>query len=184
RARAQAVQVEQTSDDPPERLTAWLSTIATSALRALDLTLLLDLLRLEQDEDKWADLMAPLVGLLEDLMLVGDFESASELVAAIVRESAEGRTKKRQQAAIIAIDRLVAGSMMHHIVTHLALVDTQQFERLKAMCLSVGEVLVRPMAEALSVTEDGRTRDRLTKILLGFGASGRRTAERLKASPH
>src|SRR5262249_20930785 len=96
RARAQAVQVEQTSDDPPERLTAWLSTIATSALRALDLTLLLDLLRLEQDEDKWADLMAPLVGLLEDLMLVGDFESASELVAALVRESAEGRTKKRQ----------------------------------------------------------------------------------------
>src|SRR5207249_767947 len=80
RARTQAVQVEQTSDDPPERLTGWLSTIATSALRALDLTLLLDLLRLEQSDEKWTDLMVPVVSLLEDLLLVGDFEAAAELL--------------------------------------------------------------------------------------------------------
>jgi HEAT repeats/PBS lyase HEAT-like repeat len=183
RARTQAVQVEHTSDDPPERMTAWLRTIATTALRALDLTLVLDLLRLEQDDEKWNGLMTPVVSLLEDLLLVGDFEAASELVAALVREAAGGPTKARRQMAVIAIDRLVAGSMMHHIVTHLALVDNAQFERLKAMCLSVGEVLVRPMAEALSATEDGRTRERLTTILIGYGASGRRTVERLKGSP-
>jgi hypothetical protein len=183
RARTQAMQVEQTSDDPPERLTAWLGTVATSALRALDLTLLLDLLRIEQDEQKWDALMAPVVSLLEDLLLVGDIEAASQLVAVLVKERSDGETQHRRQAAIIAIDRLVAGSMMHHIATHLAMIDNTQFERLKAMCLSYGEVLVRPMAEALSTTEDSRTRERLTTILIGFGASGRRTVERLKSSP-
>jgi HEAT repeat protein len=183
RARAQALQVEQTSDDPPERLTAWLSTIATSALRALDLTLLLDLLRLEQDQDKWDALMAPVVSLLEDLLLVGDFDASLQLVRVLVREGAEGATKERRQSAIIAIDRIAAGSMMHHVATHLALVDNAQFEQVKALCLSMGEVLVRPMAEALSTTENSRARERLTAILIGFGASGRRTVERLKSSP-
>ena len=182
RTRTQAVQVEQASDDPPERLTAWLSTIATTALRALDLTLVLDLLRLEQDEQKWQALMAPVVSLLDDLLLVGDVEAASQLIGVLVREAAEGTTQSRKQAAIIAIDRMAAGSMMHHIVTHLAMIDNAQFERVKAMCHSMGEVLVRPMAEALSTTENSRTRERLTTILIGFGAVGRRTAERLKSS--
>ena len=54
---------------------------------------------------------------------------------------------------MIAIDMLVAGSMMRHIVTHLATIDDAQFERVKAMCLSLGEVVVRPLAEALSIEE-------------------------------
>jgi len=120
--------------------------------------------------------------LLEDLLLVGDFDAASQLIAVLVREGAEGATNSRRQSAIIAVDRLVAGSMMHHLVTHLGTMDNAQFERVKAMCLSMGEVLVRPMAEALSASENNRTRERLTTILIGFGAAGRRTAERLKNS--
>src|SRR5262249_38791368 len=42
--------------------------------------------------------------------------------------------------------------------------------------------LVRPLAETLSTEERPRTRERLTAILLAFGASGRRTVEKLKNS--
>ncbi len=62
-ARTKAIEVEGVSDDPPERISAWLGTIATTALRALDLTLMLDLLRIEHDEAHWRELMTPLVGL-------------------------------------------------------------------------------------------------------------------------
>src|SRR5206468_5025281 len=61
-------------------------------------------------------------------------------------------------------------------------IDEAQFERVKAMCVSLGEVLVRPLAEALSVEERPRTRERLTSVLLAFGSVGRRTIERLKTS--
>ena len=74
--------------------------------------------------------------------------------------------------------------MMRHIVTHLLSIDEPPFERVKAMCVSLGEVLVRPLAEALSVEERGRTRERLTAILIAFGPAGRRTVERLKNSPN
>ena len=181
-ARTKAVDVEGVSDDPPERIGAWLSTIATTALRALDLTLMIDLLRIEQDEEHWRELMRPVVGLIEDLLLVGDFDAAAELIAVLVGEAAGDGPTARRQIALTAIDVLIAGSMMRHVTTHLATVDEAQFERVKAMCVSLGEVLVRPLAEALSVEERPRTRERLTSVLLAFGTVGRRTIERLKNS--
>ncbi len=179
-ARAQAVEVDQVSDDPPERISTWLGTVATSALRALDLTLLLDLLRIEEDEGRWGDLMTPVVSLLEDLLLVGDFDAARELIAVLVSEAAGAGSKARRQHAMIAIDLLIAGSMMRHISTHLATIDDAQFDRVKVMCVSLGEVLVRPLAEALSTEERPRTRERLAATLIAFGSVGRRTIERLK----
>ena len=182
-SRTKAVEVERVSDDPPERISAWLGSIATTALRALDLTLVLDLLRIEPDDAKWGELMKPVVGLLEDLLLVGDFDAAIEVVSVLVREASAGSSSPvRRQHAITAIDLLIAGSMMRHITTHLATIDEAQFERVKAMCVSLGEVLVRPLAEALSVEERPRTRERLTAVLLAFGSVGRRTIERLKMS--
>jgi hypothetical protein len=126
--------------------------------------------------------MPPVVSLIEDLLLVGDFDAAGQLLAVLVREANEGSSVERRQTALVAIDRLVSGSMMRHIVTHLATIDAGQFDRVKAMCISIGEVLVRPLAEALSNEENSHTRERLTTILIGFGASGRRTVERLKNS--
>jgi hypothetical protein len=181
-ARTQAIEVEQVNDDPPERIAAWLSSIATTALRALDLTLVLDLLRIEEEEGRWGELMKPVVSLLEDLLLVGDFDAAIEVIAVLVGATRAEESTARRQHAMTAIDMLIAGSMMRHVTTHLATIEDAQFERVKAMCVSLGEVLVRPLAEALSVEERPRTRERLTSILLAFGSVGRRTIERLKSS--
>jgi hypothetical protein len=181
-ARGKAIEVEGVSDDPPERIGAWLGTIATTALRALDIALMVDLLRIEQDEDHWRELMKPLVSLIEDLLLVGDFDAAADLIAVLVGEATGTGSTSRRQIALTAIDVLIAGSMMRHVTTHLATIDEAQFERVKTMCVSLGEVLVRPLAEALSTEERPRTRERLTIVLLAFGSVGRRTIERLKNS--
>jgi HEAT repeat protein len=46
----------------------------------------------------------------------------------------------------------------------------------------MGASLVRPLAEALAVEEDGRTISRLRELLLGFGAAARPSVEQLKSS--
>ena len=181
-ARSKAVEVEQISDDPPSRITAWLSTVATTSLRSLDLAVVLDLLRIEQDVDKWGELMTPVIKLLEEQLLVGDFDAAIQLIAVLVAEAGGSGSTARRQHAITAIDTLIAGSMMRHISTHLGTIDDAQFRRVQDMCVSLGEVLVRPLAEALSTEERPRPRERLTSILIAFGAVGRRTVERLKES--
>ena len=182
--RSKAIDIEQLNDDPPERLAAWLGTVATTELRNLNLTLVLDLLRIEEDTERWATLMRPVVALIEDLLLVGDFDAAGELVAALHVHTGADADGERRQKARAALDALVKGSMMRHIVSHLATVDEAQFERIKAMCVSLGEIIIRPLAEALAAEERARPRERLTSILIAFGASGRPEVERLKNSPN
>jgi phycoerythrocyanin alpha-cysteine-84 phycoviolobilin lyase/isomerase subunit PecF len=181
-ARSQAIAVERVSDDPPERVTSWLTTVSTTAVRTLDISLMLDLLRIEQNDARWGDLMTPVVHTLEDLLLVGDFDAALRLIGVIAASASGGGSKERRQHAMIAIDMIVAGPMMQHIVIHLASVDDAQFDHVKSMCLQFGEVLVRPLAEALAAEQRSRTRERLTAILVAFGAVARRTIERLKGS--
>ena len=53
-ARAQAIDVDRVSDDPPERIAAWMATVTDAEVRRFDLQLLLDLLRIEEDLDKLA----------------------------------------------------------------------------------------------------------------------------------
>jgi hypothetical protein len=183
-ARTRAISVEQTNDDPPERVAAWLSTVATTALRSLDLTLVLDVLRIEENDERWGEMMTPVVALIEDLLLVGDFGAAVQLVEALTREAASGESTSRRQYAVTAIDLLVAGPMMRNIVTHLSTMNEGQFEEVKAMCLSLGEVVVKPLAEALAAEERPKPRQRLISILIAFGVVGKRTAERLKGSPN
>jgi HEAT repeat protein len=88
----------------------------------------------------------------------------------------------RATRADATVARLVSGPTMRQIVGHLATIDDTQFRRAQAICLSMGEGMVRPLAEALAVEERTRTRERLTAILLGFGAIGRREVEQLKSS--
>src|SRR5262245_2114322 len=86
-ARTQALSVEQSSDDPPERLAEWLGTVNTSELRKLDLSLVIDLLRLENNLAIWTMLMRPVRDLIEDLLLLGDFDAALDLIREIAREA-------------------------------------------------------------------------------------------------
>src|SRR5262249_23465509 len=86
--------------------------------------------------------------------------------------------------ALTAIDMLVAGPMMRHVASHLGTINDTQFGLVKDMCVSFGEVLVRPLAEGLAAEDRVRTRERMTAILVGFGAVGRRTAQRLKNAPN
>jgi len=181
-ARTHAEDLDRIADDPPERIAVWLSSTADPAVRALDLVLLLDLLRIEQDPTRWGELMDPVVSHVHDLVLLGDFESAHPLVTALAGEAGpEGRDANRAAAAA-ALDCLRAGHLMQHIVGHLRTIDDAGFGHVRTLCLSLGPVVIRPLAEALSSEERGRAFRRLTDLLVGFGSAGRDAAEQLMQS--
>src|SRR5204862_103921 len=78
----------------------------------------------------WGSLMPPVVSLMEDLLLVGDLDAACDLGLVITAAVAPGANAERQQQAMIAVDTLISGSMMRHVITHIGKIDDQQFERL------------------------------------------------------
>lgn len=181
-ARTQAVDVERVSDDPPERIASWLATITDAEIRGLDLLLLLDLLRLEDDPERWRAVVEPVVAHVDDLVLLGDFESAVPLVQALAADADATGSAVRRPAATAALERLAGGYLMEHLVGHLRTIDDAVFEHVKTLCHALGAAVIRPLAEALAAEDRGRAFRRLTDVLVSFGSRGRDAVDELKNS--
>ena len=181
-ARTQAVDVERISDDPPERMAAWLATVGDAALRGLDDQLLLDLLVIEGDPLRWRDVADTVMAHADDLVRVGHFDRAWRLADAVVRTSTE--QPGRREHAGPALERFGRSSMMKHVAAHLRGADDEAYERFKTLCHTIGTPAVAPLAEVLSAEHDARSRRRLRDILLGFGAQGREAVQRLMNAPN
>ncbi len=181
-AKAQAIDVDRVSDDPPERTQAWLATVGDRALRELDLALLLDLLRIEADPNPWRELSRVVAAEIERRTLLGEVADAQALLDAVVRElGPEGRADLRS-AADSVVEALASGPMVRHLTLQLRKVDDRSVGALNTLAQTLGTRVIRPMAEALAVEENTRAIRRLRELLLGFGAAGRASAEQLKNS--
>ncbi len=181
-ARTQALDVERVSDDPPERVDAWLSSVSDGAVRQLDLSLLLDLLTIEVDPARWGDLARVVITEVERRTLLGELQDAQQLVERLMRETGdEGRDALRTPAET-ALDALASGPLLRHVVLHLRKVEDGAVEPLNRLAQTIGPRVVRPLAEALAGEEHPRAIGRLRELLLGFGAAGRQSVEQLKNS--
>jgi hypothetical protein len=181
-ARTRAVDVERTSDDPPERIAIWLATVADASLRSLDHQLLLDLLAIEGEPARWRDIAETAAAHAEDLVRVGYFDQAWQLADAVVREGEQDAA--RAPHATAALERFGRGNMMRHVVSHLRGSEDESYQRFKALCHAIGPPVIPALAEVLSSEKDARARRRLRDILVGFGAKGRESVQRLMNAPN
>ena len=181
-ARTRAVDVERTGDDPPERLAAWLGSVNDTALRTLDQQLLVDLLSIEEDPLRWRDVAQTVATHADDLVRVGHFEQAWLLAEAVAQQSAA--RPDRQPHARTALEQFARGSMLKHAAAQLRGTSDEGYERFKRICHAAGTAIIAPLAEALSSEQDARARRRLRDILLGFGAQGRESVQKLMNAPN
>jgi hypothetical protein len=72
-----------------DRISQWLGTVSDSSLRSLDLQLLLDLMSVERNPERWREITPPIVS-TSNLLLIGDLEAADRLVQALVAEVGRG----------------------------------------------------------------------------------------------
>ena len=183
-ARNAAVDVDRVSDDPPERVSAWLATISDSALRGLDMQLLLDLLRIEADPARWRDVAETVVTHAEDLARAGLVDPALELADIVATEAtAQGQSPRKAHAAR-ALDRLGRGTLVRHATAQLRSGDDAIAERVARLCHAIGSSIIPSLAERLATEQDDRARLRLRQILVGFGPSGREAIQQLLDAPN
>ncbi|HXG89771.1 MAG TPA: hypothetical protein VNJ02_15685 [Vicinamibacterales bacterium] len=99
-ARAHAIEVERVSDDPPERLAAWLSTVAEKEVRRLDQQVLLDLLTIETRADAWHKVLDSALMAIDQLILLGHVGLAQELLEAILKAGQDDAPFAEQARAV------------------------------------------------------------------------------------
>ena len=181
-AQTKAVEVEQTSDDPPERIGAWLTTVSDGALRGLDHQLLLDLLVIEADPARWRDVADTAAAHADDLVRVGYFDQAWQLADQVIGES--GRIPGRATYLPEVLERFGRSTMLKHVAAYLRSADDAAFERFQRLVHAIGTPVIQPLAETLATEQDARARRRLRDVLVGFGAKGRDVVQQLMSAPN
>jgi HEAT repeats len=176
-ARTQPVDVDHVSDDPPERITGWLSSVGDAALHALDHALLVDLLVIESDPLRWRDMAETVVAHADDLVRVGHFDQAWQLVEGVIEQGAADPARQVHRTA--ALERFGRGAMMKHVAAHLRQAGDAEYGQFARLCHAIGTAVIAPLAEALSETQDAHARHRLREILIGFGPRGRESVQQL-----
>ncbi len=177
--REMAIDVDKVSDDPPERVSAWLGTVADGELRGLDQKLLLDLLSIEADPARWRDIAETVVSHAEDLARVGLLEPALELTAVVAAEARTTPETPRTPHALQAIERLGSGPFLRGAISQLRGADDQLADRVGGLCHAIGPAIIPTLAELFSAEQDSRARDHLRHVLAGFGAAGREQIQQL-----
>jgi hypothetical protein len=180
-ARSQAVEVERLSEDPPERIAAWLASVSEAAVGDLDLLLTLDLMRVEDDPDNWGGVADLAVREIERRAHMGDVAGAQQLTSAVA-EKAVGPEGKLRAAATASLDTLARGALVKHLLGHIRKANDAELAALTTLCRTIGPRLVLPFAEALSTEDHTLTIRRIRELLISFGAEGRRAVEPLKNS--
>ncbi|MDA1094265.1 MAG: HEAT repeat domain-containing protein [Acidobacteria bacterium] len=185
--RTQAIQVEHVSDDPPERIASWLSTVDDPALRSLDSQLLLDLLTLETDAHRWRDVADTVCAHVDALALVGDLDWARRFVETLAATRGHRLAWRAPNSiahfAAEACDRLTTGSMLGHALARLGDDGDTAAAHIAPICDALGPATVTPLAAALTANPDARVRRTVQEILLGFGADGRAAVRQLLNAP-
>ena len=181
-AQTKAIEVERTSDDPPERIATWMATVNDTALRGLDHQLLHDLLAIEPDPARWRDVAETTAAHAEDLVRVGLFDQAWMLADRVIQEAQSAPERSTHLAQIL--HRFGRGPFMKHVATHLRTADDEAFARFERLCRAIGTPVIAPLAEALSSEQDARSRRRLRDVLVAFGAQGRDVVQQLMHAPN
>jgi HEAT repeat protein len=183
-AQHRATDRAQGSDDPPELVIGWLKTVSDVSIRELDMQMLADLLAVQHDPERRREALDLVMAQVDDLVDLGDFDGARQLVDAAAGQSASMRAAGRPDDIGEAIERLARGPFMSRVASHLQAARDSEFEQARALCAAVGPALVPKLAAILSTEERPRARRRLADLIMLFGGHSRESVQQLVESPN
>jgi HEAT repeat protein len=182
KARAAAVEMERISDDPPDRVAAWVATVSDEQIRRLDQQVLGDLLVVETRREDWRKVHGLALTRIEQLVLVGDLPPAQELLDTLLRLSRNPASEMAADARD-GVARLAAGEVMTHLVLFIRQAEEAELPRATRFCLSLGKSVASRLVDAILVEDSARTIRRLRELLVSFGSAAKpRIAELCTAS--
>lgn len=153
-------------DLPPE-LAEWVESLGQDNVRTLSVQLISDLLRIEENADRAADMMQDMAALLDDLFLAGDFANA----AVVLRELHGASTQKIvPDAARRALAAAADSSGLRDAATLIADLDADALKLFTECCELIGPASVKALLPALQAETETSGYVRARELTRRFGA--------------
>jgi len=154
-------------NDLPAELPAWLDTLGQESVRSLSVMLLIDLLTIEQDPVRAAEISHDMAALAEDLLLSGAYEDARVVTQALGKRAdtpgAIGCEACRQ-----ALDRLGGSSAMLETGLLLGDLDLPELQKVQTIVKIVGAAAIDALKPALMEEPENPLFERAGELVVGF----------------
>jgi hypothetical protein len=155
--------------DLPEEMPEWVESLGQQNVRKLSVVLIIDLLKLESDAVRAAEIADDMTALCEDLLLSGEYADAAE-VATALNDASNREQFVARPACRDALTRLATSPAMHDAVSVLGDLDDGNLGHFTGMCRMMGAPTVEVLATALKIPVTTPARFRAGNIIVSFGA--------------
>ena len=154
-------------DLPPE-LPEWVETLGQDNVRTLSVMLITDLLRIEDNADRSADIMRDMTALLEDLFLAGDFANAATVLREMRQVSGHKVAPSAARAALAATGESAG---LRDAAALLPDLDEAAFTLFAECCDMIGSTSVRALLPTLQSETDTPAYVRARELTRKFGTA-------------
>jgi hypothetical protein len=155
--------------DLPEEMSEWADSLGQQSVRKLSVVLIIDLLRLERQAERAAEIADDMTGLAEDLLMAGDYSDARDVAKALA-DTAVDTKFIAPGACREALARLATSAAMHESVAMIGDFDDESLGIFADICRLVGVAVVEVLGMTLRLQERTAARVRAADIIVGFGA--------------
>jgi HEAT repeat protein len=154
-------------DLPPE-LPEWLDSLGQDSVRALSVTMLIDLFTIERDPARAEEMAPDLSALAEDLLMAGAYDDAL-IVTQALRARASTPKSIGREASRAALDQLGESLAMRESAALIADLDDGGWQALKAVVETIGVASVEALKAVVAVEDDSAATARAESVIAGFG---------------
>ena len=154
-------------DLPPE-LPDWVDTLGQDNVRSLSVQLIVDLLTIENNADRAAEITKDMTALLEDLFLAGDFDNAVIVLRELKKASAK---KVAQAAARAALTSCGESAGLRDAASLLNELDEKGLKILEECFDLIGPTAVRALLPALQSERETPAYTRACDVVRKYGAT-------------
>jgi HEAT repeats len=157
-------------DLPPE-LNEWLETLGHDNVRDLSGQLLIDLLGLETDATRAAELARDMSTFAVDLLLAGAYRETERIVSAL-RTAMTKPEAVAADAALRAIERIAREGAMSDAVGLLAELGPADAAAIASLCRAIGPPVAPAVINGFAREDGGLQAHRSAAILISLGPAG------------
>jgi hypothetical protein len=156
-----------TTDLPPE-LQVWMDSLGQENVRSLSVTLLIDLLNIEQDAVRAEGIAQDLGALGEDLLMSGAYDDAQAVTRAL-RDRASAAGGLGRDSCRQALDRLGDSLAMRDTVGLIGEMDDRGWETIRTVITIIGPATADALEAVVAVERETVASTRAENLLVEFG---------------
>ena len=169
--------------DLPPDLPGWMDSLGQENVRTLSVTLLIDLLSLERDAARAADIAEDMEALAEDLLMSGSYDDAQAVTRSLSDRAVSAAGTIGRDACRGALDRLGESMAMRETALLIGDVDERGWGTIRGVVATIGIAATESLKPVVAVEIETLASKRAEDLIAGFGAPAVSRLASLVADP-